>query len=164
MEGRERQIPTPQNEREPTTPRYSEELDEHRSLKALVMLVQKVQCIKKKKKISQPEKYKGYSKKSNEQSQKKWRCLFLPQFCPMNMCLSKWYKLHSGSTNLIPRKLVQNRLHESIANSVFTRREQKQKLYMSVFSATTHISANLPTAKISSTALEDGRCSANTTC
>ena len=49
VEGRERQIPTTQNEREPTTPCYSEESDEHRSLKALVMLVQKVQCIKKKK-------------------------------------------------------------------------------------------------------------------
>ena len=75
MEGRERQIPTPQNDSEPTTPRYSEELDEHRSLKALVMLVQKVQCIKKKKKISQPEKYKGYSKKKQRTVPKKIKVL-----------------------------------------------------------------------------------------
>ena len=81
VEGRERQIPTPQNEREPTTPRYSEELDEHRSLKALVMLVQKVQCIKKKKKKSANLKStKGTAKKAMNSPKKNEGACFFPNF------------------------------------------------------------------------------------
>ena len=82
---RERQLPTPENEREPTTPRYSDnEMDEESksesfgevSSEGSVYAPPKKKKSKKKQKkqITQLENSKGYSQKSIEQSKEKKRC------------------------------------------------------------------------------------------